>query len=59
MSDHEDDPIEEDDRGDTTYEVTISTTMSDGIVTEEEIRAAIYRGVDIIDSEDAIQVVRL
>lgn len=61
MIDSSPDPKDEtslDEYSDTVYEVTISTREADGIATEDEIRTAIYQGIAIVDSEDAVFVQR-
>jgi hypothetical protein len=40
------------------YEIEISVSEDSPAPTEEEIAKAIYRGVDVIDSEDAVFVQR-
>ena len=47
-----------DEYGDSEFVVRISTRESVGIPTVDEIKKALYRGIDIIDSEDAVDVQR-
>lgn len=47
-------------RSEAVYEVTVSMPEKDfpGFPTEREIQMAIYRGIDDVDSADAVEVVR-
>jgi hypothetical protein len=47
-----------DEYGDSEFVVRISTRMSVGIPTVDEIRRVLYQGIDIIDSEEAVDVER-
>lgn len=49
---------DEDEYGDVTFEVTFTTKLSAGIPTVEEIKRCLYHGIEIIDTEDAIDVQR-